>query len=418
MKYLFLLLFPVFANAQVLSPSGKELVYSYTADFVMNAAPAEADSYALRHAYHMFGIFQSQTIVEDIGLNYDLVGGIAAPRAGMNIRILSAARNPKTGRIHVQYANSGKILVHKEAAKKILRKGAFVVPLPADIDAFYDMDCADPDYNGYDYFWYFYDPFKAGCEDLANEPYAKRVIVKVREASKVNPQITPRLDLLRGNNGNGELFSVYVVHGYSESFKKNDDGRLNFEELNEYLRSEGFDEEVLNKTNNRPLHQFTKTIRLTNGKDVQIQVKHLLADTELDIKGITFAKFFKEAVETADVVVYAGHSGLGDNVDIPGLEAKVGKFHFNAAKKQIFFFDACTSYSYYLEPFAAEKTRAKIDVLSYGLPAYFHTGEAVMERFFSVLFDPDITDMSWMNIMKSMEEPLDGGTYLLNVGGF
>ena len=151
---------------------------------------------------------------------------------------------------------------------------------------------------------------------------------------------------------------------------------------------------------------------------MQIEVKHQLADTELDIRGITFAKFFKEAVETADVVIYAGHSGLGSNLDIAALERKVGNFRFNPKKKQIFFFDACTSYAFHLSPFAAEKTRGKIDILTYALPSYFHTGQAVKEKFFEILFDPSIQDMTWLNIMKAMEEPLDGGTYLLNVGGF
>lgn len=419
MSYLlFTLLFPLFVNAQVLSPSGKEFIYSYSTEFLADAPETKAAELARRHAFHLYGLLQSPTLIADIGLDPELVGGLGAPRADMRLTLRSVSRDLKTGLMRVQYTNQGKILLHKTAARKMAKKAAFAVPLPANISTYYDARCVDPDYPDFDYFWYFYDPFQQDCEYLTQEPDAHRVIVNIRESRVVDPKTTPRLDLLRGNNGNGDILSVYVVHGFSESYKPKDDGRVNFEQLNSYLRDNGFDEDVLNRTKNRPLHLFTKTITLANGKDVQIQIKHQLADAEIDTKGITFAKFFKEAVETADVVIYAGHSGLGDNLDIAALEKKVGGFNFNPKKRQIFFFDACTSYGYYLASFAAEKTKAKIDVVTYALPSYFDTGEAVMEKFFEVLFDPDITDMAWLKILKAMEEPLDGATYLLNVGGF
>jgi hypothetical protein len=70
-----------------------------------------------------------------------------------------------------------------------------------------------------------------------------------------------------------------------------------------------------------------------------------------------------------------------------------------------------------LVPFRETKTKSKIDILSNGLSSYFETTPLVTEAFFRALLDVQEVDQSWMSIMKSIEKPLKGGSYLLNVGG-
>jgi hypothetical protein len=148
-----------------------------------------------------------------------------------------------------------------------------------------------------------------------------------------------------------------------------------------------------------------------------VEIKSLLVDTGIESRSRVFADFFREAVQTADVIYYAGHSGLGGNLDISSLEAKSGEFVFPRNKRQIFFFDSCSSYSYYLEPFSAQKTRARIDVVTNALASYFHTGGLVKSEFLDVLLDPDLTDLSWLDILKRIEFALEGESYLMSVGG-
>ncbi|MFN7455308.1 MAG: hypothetical protein ACK5RO_11685, partial [Pseudobdellovibrionaceae bacterium] len=162
---------------------------------------------------------------------------------------------------------------------------------------------------------------------------------------------------------------------------------------------------------------FTKEMTF-NGRPTLVEVRHLLTDTGAESRSTVFAKFFKKAVKEADVIIYAGHSGLGGNLDIPTLERKAGAFEFNPQKRQVFFFESCSSYSYYLEPFAAEKTKAKIDIVTNGLSSYFHTGPFVLEVFVTSILDETVKDTSWLEILRRMEAPLEGGSYLLNVGGF
>jgi hypothetical protein len=116
------------------------------------------------------------------------------------------------------------------------------------------------------------------------------------------------------------------------------------------------------------------------------------------------------------VIIYEGHSGLGGNLNIPELEEKAGKFQF-PKKKQIFYFDSCSSYSYYLDHFNAYKTKTNIDVVTNGLSSYFHTSPLVLKEFLNYLIGSDNRNFQWMTILKKMESVLDQETYLVNVGG-
>lgn len=404
------------AQSQIIAPSAEEVLFSYSATVEAplnsNTSPIEL---ARHQATHLFGIFSSPNVIRSYRLNPEAVGGIGAPNADMNIRILATRRTATT--VQIDYTNQGKLILHKTVANALLRTGEVSVPLPRNPFAIYLKKCTDPHYQGFEDFWYFYDPYRLGCESLSRAPLAPAVKIKISALNRKKKDLTARLDLLRGANRNGNLFSIYVMHGFSESYGPQDDGRISFEELNNYLRQKGFQERSLRVGTTRPLHIFTKSIRLTSGQLINVEVKHLLVESEADSRTVTFAKFFKEAVENADVIAYAGHSGLGANLDLPTLQAKAGRFIFPSGKRQIYFFDSCSSYSYYLSTFSAEKTRATIDVITNGLSSYFETGNAVMSAFMEVLLSPQLNDIGWNQFLKRMESPLEGATYLLNVGG-
>jgi hypothetical protein len=408
------LLISSFSWAQVLGPSSEEVKFSYKAEFVSEDTETDVQELAHAHADYLFGVMHSTELTESFGLNWDKVGGIGSPHSEIQIRILSKFRS--NGSLLVKYIAHGKLLLHKKVAQKTLVQKSLPVHLPYDMANVYDASCTDEHYDSEGDYWYFWNPYREGCEHLTEEPLTKRVSLEISKGPKAKTDAMARLDLVRGNNDNGDVFSIYVIHGFNEDTSDNDDGRINFDEFNEYLREENFNEKILRKTENRPLHLFTKALRLENGKTINVEIRNLLAHTEIDRKTKTFAQFMREAVYHADVIFYAGHSGLGGNLDIASLEEIAGKFVFNAKKKQIFFFDSCSSYSYYLSPFAAEKTKAKIDIMTNGLASYFHTTEATTKAFFSSLLTPK-NDLSWLEILTAMEKPLHGGSYLLTVGG-
>lgn len=414
--FLIILFFSLNATSQIISPSGREVKFSYsTTVWAPVGQYVSALDLATLQAQHMFGIFASREFVAPYGINPDQTESIGAPSKTMKIEIKSV--RTLNGQKIVEYTNSGRLILEKTAAQEILSRGQFSVPLPKNPFEIYDKKCTDSHYTEFSDYWYFFNPFRGACSRFSVAPYSDGVTVKVSAAPARSGDLTPRLDLVRGGNRNGSAFLIYVVHGYSDSSTSpRDDGRKSFKQFNTHMRELGFAEEVKRPRTTYPLHLYTKAMTF-NGKKADVEIRHLLVETDIESRNVSFAKFFREAVENADVIIYAGHSGLGSNLDIPLLETKAGKFSFPRGKRQIYFFEACSSYSYYLEPFRAEKTLATIDIVTNGLSSYFHTGDAIMRVFMNYLLNEDIDDAPWLEILEAMEQPLGGGSYLTNVGG-
>jgi hypothetical protein len=405
--------------AQIISPKAMEVKFSYEATFIGEGTRKDALDLADLHNSHMFGILTSPTLVRKYRVDPDLIEGLGGPQAPAAIKILKTEQ-VEANAVQVTYRASGMLLLHKNAAHATLKAGVLTLPLPADLRTIYDVHCTDDHYNTPGDYWYFYDPFRRGCERLSREPLAHNVDIRIRPASYRALDTDPRLDLLRANNGNGDVFSIYVIHGFDEgSTARADIGRKNFKLLNEYLEDKGFEKQVLQAYRERPVYLYTKEIETPEGKTVEVQITHSLVESEADSRAVSFAKFFKEGVENADVLIYGGHSGLGGNLDIPTLETKAGKFKFNKNKRQIFYFDSCSSYSYYLDAFRSQKTKSKLDVITNGLSSFWETSPGVLDNLMDELLDFDTPSHSWERILEKMEKGLgdDGSSVLVNVGG-
>lgn len=408
-------------SAQILSPSATEVNFSYEAivEVPMDESFNSSIEAAQFQAQHMFGIFSSPTMIHHMGVNQNYVHGIGGPKSQSEILILSEELFEKNqhAMIRIHYKNSGQMILHKKAAEKALSQGVLNVPLPTNPFKIYRKKCTDSHYDTFGDYWYFYDPYREGCESLSDAPYAQDVAISITKAKTRNIQRSAELPLLRGNNGNGSLFSIYMIHGFSEDKKDpEDDGRLNYLEAHKYLIEKGFSVERLKKSSPYPLNLYKKAVTLSTGETIHIEIKSLLVDTDLGSKSKVFADFFKDAVSVSDVIIYEGHSGLGGNLNIPELERKAGKFIF-PNKKQIYYFDSCSSYSYYLDHFNAYKTKTNIDVLTNGLSSYFHTSPLVLKEFLNYLVGSDNRNFQWMTILNKMESVLGKESYLLNVGG-
>lgn len=414
MKSLVLLLFfaSLSAQAALFAPQGEEIKFSYTATF-QTSDDSDAVTLADSHAQHLFGFLQSPSLVAGYKINANSPG-IGAPRLPLSFTILKD--QIKSGVRHISYKTSGFMLLNKKVSEEVLQAGAWEITLPYDLDNFYDEKCTDEHYSSYGDFWYFYDPFRKGCEYLSEAPFAKPVIIKVAPSKNENSDISASLEDLWADNGNGDLFQITTINGFSEdAINPEDDGRQSFEKVNVWLRKMGFQETIIAKYANRPVLQFEKTIRRKDGSTVEVRITRLLAETAIAKKNVTFARFFKGAVKNADVLIYAGHSGLGGNLDIGSLEEKAGPLEFTQRKHQLFFFDGCSTYSYYLAMFAEQKNKGHLNIMTNGLASYFiyepQTHIAFMKHLFKVNENP-----TWGEILTDMEKPLRGMTYLLSVG--
>ena len=413
----------VAAQAQVHSPTSQEINVSYEATFLARDFDDEPEEAAQLHASHVFGLFHSPVFTRSFGINPKKIEGVGAPRLPNKIKILDTdlVEDDGTGesRLKITYSLSGKFLVHRNVARAWLKKGTASLLLPYDLSKIYDKKCTDAHYTDIGDYWYFYDIYRRGCTRLQKAPFSKKVQLTVTPSGSGRVEKNFLLSKLRGDNGNGSVFSVSIIHGFeSDTRKRRDEGRVGFEQMNKMFLNKGFARDVIRSEFTRPLHLYTKSVEGPNGEAIDIEIRHLLVDSAIESRSVTFAKFMKEAVKNADVILYAGHSGLGGNMDIPSLEEKAGAFEFAQDKKQLFFFDSCSSYAYYLDHFLGEKNaKSKIDILSYGLSSYFHTSPGVHEAFFDLLFDPATPNAPWSDVLEQLEAPLEGGSYLLSVGG-
>ena len=408
------------ALAQIYGPNAVEVDYEYTSSFAPNYGDPRSEvgswtglDFVHDHANHVFGILTSEKLRQKFRLDPSVIGGLGGPRRSEDSTIRF---NGRRGDKVLTYSLRGKMILHKKVAASWLRAGKATLPLPHDMSSLYRPECTDEHYTSLGDYWYFYDPFREGCEALSTEPVAQLVEVRIRPQRARRLDLNPRLDLVRGDNGNGALFLIYTVTGFEASSTDPADlGLQNFKTINRRLASLGFTDESTHLTRNRPLHIFRKTVRDRAGKEVNLEIRRLLAETGANENNLSFAKFLKEAVENADVFAYDGHSGLGANLDLGYLQSLSGPFQFRPRRRQIFFFDSCSSYSYYLTQFAAAKTNATIDVMTNGLSSLFNTAASVHNAFFDTLLDFS-KDPAWPTILRNMEKPLGGSTYLLNVG--
>lgn len=415
-----LFIFIASAGAQVISPSGQEVSFQYSARFVLSEYGGSPEDQALDHSQYMFGVLHSPSVVDRYGLDPDWLEGIGGARLPLTIRVNSVTSDEE-GREIVSYQAFGRLLLHKQVVRKLRSTLEIPLQLPFDISRIYLKKCTDSHYDSFSDYWYFWDPYRDGCERLRQPHISREVVLKLRLIESQPSEQSPNLNRLRGDNGNGDVLRVYVLNGFNESSSVSaDEGRINFEQIRQTFIDRGFEVENVDRSPRIPRNLYTKSIR-KNDKIMHIEVIHQLANTDISSDAITFARSFQEAVNEGDIIAYLGHSGLGGNLDIPSLSAKLeragdGAIEFPQDKYQIFFFDSCSSYSYYLPHFREMKTKGKIDILSYGLSSLFENSAAVFAVFIDRFLHLNQAQ-SWESILRSMEEPLGKQTFLLNVGG-
>lgn len=411
---MFLLFFFLQTFAQIISPTAIEVNYQLESEFV-TTSEEDAATLAEHQLSHLFGIFHSPGFTESFGVSYNKVEGVGGLLIPSDIKILLYEKNKKD--FIIRYRAKGVMLVEKRVAEKMLKDGGLYVPMPYLLDKFYQKRCTDSYYTGEGDFWYFYDPFRIGCEKFAQEPLARDTFIYMTERTNKKYETKPDLKTIRGDNGNGNQLVISMLNGYAETSRtENDEGRITFEAINQQLVKKGFKQTRVRRLETSPMYTYEKTILGPKGP-IEVKIERLLVDTDIISRSKVFAKYFKTAMETSDVIIYSGHSGLGGNLDIPSLEEKAGgPIVFDQKKKQIAYFDSCSSYSYYLDTFRDVKRRSKIDIITNGLNSYFGNAAEVHMALLNHILNPN-SQPDWLTILNDMEKPLKGATYLTNVGG-
>ena len=110
-----------------------------------------------------------------------------------------------------------------------------------------------------------------------------------------------------------------------------------------------------------------------------MKIRMWYGDTDT-YQGRAFHHFYSQSLSSASVVIYAGHSGLGEYLSPEAIYRRSGlKLNLPKERYQILFFNGCNSYPYYnLEYFAKKSTEQdpngtkNLDIITNGLPTYFY----------------------------------------------
>ena len=438
------------------------LTYEATADLPMSTSPSleqlnDPGSAQHRNAItklhdqidHLMGVFQSVSFIK--AFHYPASLG---SEQDYEIRFRSIEPGLGRGRKKLSYDFKGKIVIKKDVfTAGQTARGDLPIILPYQADRIYSLTydkkrkhnfCTDDHYNDDVDFFYFWDPENEGCplKDAASDLLIRTLgtITELPNTQKTFPEYQRLYDKTVDKG----VLNIWIFIGYINDLKtlkkvnRHDDAVSSMKQVESFIAlSEGF-EEIERKgpfredslgrkvvsTGGRGinyLHTFEKKIQppgysQPNGLKVQIHI--MVGDTDIDSKDSTFHNYWQKGLQEGDIVYYDGHSGLGSNLDLSKLNAKLEQpIEPNLKKYQILFLNGCSSYPYFSEMyFDFKKGGSHLNIITAGLPTITSTAAPNMIAFLSP-FIRGRSD-SWQEIMDSLElSNGQEGTYLFGVKG-
>ena len=335
------------------------------------------------------------------------------------------------GTQQVDYKFKGKVNFHAKAFKTG-NSTTVNLKLPLNPSTIYSFglvgdlnECTDEHYNSDGDFFYFWDPEMPKCP-LKGGKNSQVVYVPGKLTKLANTTKTyPEFDRLY----NKDKLTVSVMIGFIDEvirgrIRTSDDGYKTYKELKQTLIDRGFKVSVEKKrfkldgrgfgqNGNAYSASLISTITNSLGRKQDIEVKLLLADTEVSSRDRTFELHYAEALKKSDIVAYDGHSGLGGNLDLASI-SKVG-FGTNY---QIIFMNGCSSYPYFNNMYFGAKPggRKNLELITTGLPTLSNTSLSNMLAFINPFIEGKI--QSYQTLLGSLEKSNNGeGTYLMGVIG-
>lgn len=316
----------------------------------------------------------------------------AVPKGDQQIEILGKTQKNETS-YTVNYRYLGTVLMDSAVL------GTYEFNLPINPETIYSSamvldknPCTDAHYQGEGDFWYFWNPNNEDCP-LQKDVHYKTILALVERVPNT-PRTFPEYAKLVDKNG---VIKMSLFFGMDDPLKsKNpstskDINAQNFRDLKRSLLLKGYentrltDEEIIEISHGKisepqvTVETFKKVFEL-NGKSTQMVIQLFFGPTGINENNIEFHHLFKDALENSSVMIYDGHSGLGGHLDLASIEGNLGEsINFDSTKYQIYFFNSCSSYSYYNSMYFDRKKSegdslgiSQLDILTNGLSTYFY----------------------------------------------
>lgn len=383
------------------------MTFSHRVELISNRQPSydEALAQVESQLLHLFGPMENAVFEDRIAYR-------AAPKEDHNVRLTSIRLKPNTANVYeITYDYAGTI---------VLEKGPrlyYDILLPLNPSTIYDEakgrrhenPCVDPYYQDQSDFWYFWSPAPKypNCKLVEGEHYhvVTAAIDRVRPTAKTT---YPEYHRLADANG---VIDIHMLFGKDDA---RNHGRIpdnsidlnaaNYVAIRNELKTLGFSvrewspgeiQAVVPRLQPQEVPYVEEAVKQFPHKGITMRIRMFYGQTEIwKNNHRPFHFFFRDAIRNAAVLIYDGHSGLGSHLDLEEIRKVRGsqfRFDFPRDKYQIFFFNSCSSYTYYNTLyFQRKRSRAKgidpkgtknLDILVNGLSTgYDLEADVVMLR--------------------------------------
>ena len=313
------------------------------------------------------------------------------PKGDHEISNLSVKKSSR-GVFTVSYTYEGTLVVEKGGPRD-----RYKVLLPRNPDRIYEAGivrtpsgretypCTDPHYSSEGDFWYFWNPAQPGCPLKEGVDYDEITgdLERIPNSKKTYPEYERLAD--------DGVITVSMLLGMDDpSTSTNpedskDVNAKNYLKVRKSLEKLGFKTRAWTKSEIQAVAPKAAKLphvdELTKQSEkAKVVIRMFFGPTGIDEDSQAFHYFLKDAIEDQSLMIYDGHSGLGGHLDLPTIEATEGfKFKPSKSRYQIYFFNSCSSYTYYNTMFFGRKKSASdrkgtrnLDILTNGLATYFH----------------------------------------------
>ncbi len=332
---------------------------------------------------------------------------MAADKGDGDFQMLSLENLGEVVRAHYTYSTT---LVLQNGPEEQYR---FALPRTPKLafsksNSFTKNPCTDEHYKSEGDFWYFWSPSRKDCGDILIEGIDYDWVTAEIERKPNVESSYPEYERLPDAN---KKIKIYLIMGMDKPTNnrnplqktKQDANADNYAKIREAVTELGrkarqptpwvvtrWDNKRLNtviEEDTRPfpyVESLVLSLPDTNTRAREIELVMFFGKTGIDEASKGFHYFLRHAFAEGGVVIYDGHSGLGGNLNLPHIEEMRTEtsgmpFAFDVPKDryQIFYFNSCSSYTYYNAMFFnLKKTRTRagsknLDIVTTGLETAF-----------------------------------------------